>query len=385
MRIRMMLFGMIAPVAVAVVVVWPSLEAISFIVRGVALGGWIERGARALTPQTVERIHTLPTRYGPIRARLYRPSARPIRAALLVGGVQPAGIDEPRLTHFAREVAASGWAIVTPELRDLVAYRLTPHSTDMIEDAAVWLTAQRELTVDGQIGLVGISFAGGLSIVAAGRPSLRDRTRFVLSLGGHGDLPRVLQYLCTGIQPALDGTAETRVPHDYGLAVLAFGLAERVVPPGQLPEFRHGVTTFLLASALHATNENESKRLFHRAHELEQTLEEPSRSLMKLINERNVASLGARLLPHVATFGSQPALSPERSVPPRAAVYLLHGLDDNVVPAVETRLLSRWLEGQTKVRSLLTPLITHAMVNRHASLGEYWELIGFWRALLEEA
>jgi hypothetical protein len=385
MRLRVMLLGMIAPVAIAAVVVWPYVLAVSFIARGVALGGWLERGARAIAPQITEQALAVPTRYGPIRARLYRPSASPIRAALLVGGVQPAGIDEPRLAHFAREVAASGWAIVTPELPDLVAYRLTPRSTDMIEDAATWLAARRDLTVDGQIGLVGISFAGGLSIVAAGRPSLRDRTRFVLSFGGHGDLPRVLQYLCTGIQPAVGGTGGKRPPHDYGLAVLTFGLADRLVPQEQLPEFRRGITTFLRASGLYATNPGESANLFRQARELEPTLQEPSRTLMHFVNDRDVGALGARLLPHVGTFGNDPALSPDRSPPPLAAVYLLHGLDDNVVPAVETRLLAGWLEGKTKVRALLTPLITHAEVNRRARLGDYWQLVSFWRAVLEDA
>jgi dienelactone hydrolase len=381
-----MLFGAIAPVAIAVTVVWPSVLAVSFIARGVGLGSWLERGARAIASPTTEQTLTVATRYGPIRARLYRPSTNPIRAALLVGGVQPAGIEEPRLTHFAREVAASGWAIVTPELPDLVSYRLTPRSTDMIEDAATWLAAQRELTIDGQIGLVGISFAGGLSIVAAGRPSLRDRTRFVLSFGGHGDLPRVLRYLCTGMEPASDAeVAVRRPPHDYGLAVLTFGLADRLVPSAQLEGFQHGVTTFLRASGLYASDPPESERLFKRARELEMTFEEPSRTLMHLVNERDVEALGARLLPSIGTFGDDPALSPERSTPPRAAVYLLHGQDDNVVPAVETRLLSSWLEDKTKVRALLTPLITHAEVNRRARLGTYWELISFWRAILEDA
>ena len=45
---------------------------------------------------------------------------------------------------------------------------------------------------------VGISFSGGLSVVAAGRPGIRDRVAFVLSFGGHGDLSRVMHYLCSG-------------------------------------------------------------------------------------------------------------------------------------------------------------------------------------------
>ena len=71
--------------------------------------------------------------------------------------------------------------------------------------------------------MMGISFAGGLSIVAAGRPALRDRVAVVLSLGGHGDLPRTLRYLCTGIQP--DG--ERLPPHDYGVVIILLGVADR--------------------------------------------------------------------------------------------------------------------------------------------------------------
>jgi hypothetical protein len=66
-------------------------------------------------------------------------------------------------------------------------------------------------------------------------------------------------------------------------------------------------------------------------------------------------------------------------------VYLLHGLDDNVVPSAETRLLGRWLDGKTKVHAVLTPLITHAEVNRRARFIQYWELITFWRAVMEAA
>ena len=47
--------------------------------------------------------------------------------------------------------------------------------------------------------MMGISFAGGLvdrRRRAAGAPG---RVADVMSLGGHGDLPRTLRYLCTGI------------------------------------------------------------------------------------------------------------------------------------------------------------------------------------------
>ena len=74
--------------------------------------------------------------------------------------------------------------------------------------------------------MMGISFAGGLSIVAASRPSLRDRVAFVMSFGGHGDLPRTLRYLCTGVQP--DGSSVRRTI--TAMAIILLGVADRVVP-----------------------------------------------------------------------------------------------------------------------------------------------------------
>ena len=52
-------------------------------------------------------------------------------------------------------------------LPDLQAYRITPRATDVIEDAAAWMSRQSNLAPDGRVGIVGISFAGGLSISAS--------------------------------------------------------------------------------------------------------------------------------------------------------------------------------------------------------------------------
>ena len=71
------------------------------------------------------------------------------------------------------------------------------------------------------------------------------------------------------------------------------------------------------------------------------------------------------LLPHVAELGGDPALSPARSPFPAAPVYLLHGTDDNVVPAIESTLLGDALRARKVAEQvLLTPLNTHAEVAR---------------------
>ena len=62
---------------------------------------------------------------------------------------------------------------MTLALPDLMAYSITTKSPDVIEDAVGWMANQKELAPDGKVGIVGISFAGGLSTSAAGRPSIK--------------------------------------------------------------------------------------------------------------------------------------------------------------------------------------------------------------------
>ena len=103
------------------------------------------------------------------------------------------------------------------------------------------------------------------------------------------------------------------------------------------------------------------------------------------MNARDVAHLGPVLLPHVDALARDPALSPDLSPRPVCPVYLLHGTDDNVVPAIESRLLADDLRRHgLPVRLLVTPLITHAEVNRDSTAAAIWNLIHFWSAVLDE-
>ncbi len=327
-------------------------------------------------------VPPVPWRGGTLRARAYRPARTSGRAIMLVPGVHAAGIDEPRLVGFAHDIAATGHPVLTVELPDLAHYAITPRTTDMIEDAALWMLGTPEFHgADGRIGMIGISFGGGLSIVAAGRPSIGRRAAFVMAFGGHGDLTRTLRYLCSGVQA--DGVR--RPPHDYGLAIVLLGAADRVVPPPEAEPLRNAILAYLEASRLDMIDKPKAALEFARAKALEAELTEPARTYMGYVNRRDVARLGPILLPHVAALGGDPALSADRSAPPSAPVYLLHGTEDNVVPAIESTLLARDLEARgVRVHVLLTPLITHAEVDRSSTATAIWRLIDFWAKLLDE-
>jgi acetyl esterase/lipase len=330
---------------------------------------------------TVERrMLSFTARHGVRVARLYTPLRVRTRPLLLTGGVHALGIDEPRLIAFAEQLARTGTPVITPSLPDLKEYLVTTRLTDDIEDAAGAMLDSPEVphARDRRIGLLGISFAGGLSVIAAGRDTLRDRVAFVFSMGGHARLPPVMRYLCTGVQP--DGRRHR--PHDYGSVILLTNIAEDIVPADQVAPLREAVHQFLHASHVDMFDKAQAAIEFRKALEMERRLPVEAQDFMHLVNTRDVPGLGARLLPHLDRWGQEDALSPTRSPAPTAPVFVMHAEGDDVIPDSEAPALAAYLQSQgTPVRVHVTPMINHAEVKRAPSIGELVTLVRLWAEL----
>ena len=383
-------FAFLITIAAVVAIVYataPYARALSLIVRAADLGGQVEAFANEQARiVSIQPPHMVPTRQGNVLARFYEPAGDVSRTLLLLPGIHSMGIEEPRLRALANDLAGSGIRVMTLALPDLQQYRVTPQSSDVIEDAMAWMAGQPALAPDGKVGVVGISFAGGLSLVAAGRPSVRDKVAFVVSFGGHGDLPRVLKYLSTGEAPQVEGIA-THPPHDYGVAVILYGLADHMVPAEQVAPLREGVRTFLLASQLTLVDMNQANATFAQARAMAKAQPEPAATLLTYVNDRNVMKLGPALVPHLDKLGADsPAGSPERASSfPSAPVYLLHGDGDTVIPAAESAILGEFLRAHgVDAHVLLSGLITHAEVDRSAAAAETWKLVMFWASVLRQ-
>jgi len=373
----------------------PRLPALALIVRvskrpGVL--GWLARlPAGKVTEGPVVEV---PTRHGPVPGRLYRKHRSARRTIILVPGLHMDGLHEARLVGLAKELAATGPQVLTLAPPDLTQYRVTPRTVDEMEDAIAWAAARPDLAPDGKVGLTAFSFAGGLALVAAGRSTVNDNLAFVLSFGGHGDLPRVLRYLCGEATPLPVSRAEASTlayggeeirippPHDYGAVAALLNLADRIVPGPQVAPLQEAVTLFLRASSIDRQDRGRAETIFARARQLGQAMPEPSRTLMRYVSDRDVAHLGRVLEPRLTALDLPAALSPERSPLPRVPVFLLHGAADSVIPASEMLALARRLRAASRVRAFASQLITHAEADRRAALAEMWSLSAFWGDLL---
>src|SRR5205823_13407424 len=90
--------------AVVIVIARPYVAGWSFVVRAADLHGVVRRVADIGLDRTSEHSVEIPTRRGTMRGRAYEPARGPGRTVLLVSGLHPAGIDEPRLVALARDL-----------------------------------------------------------------------------------------------------------------------------------------------------------------------------------------------------------------------------------------------------------------------------------------
>jgi dienelactone hydrolase len=356
--------------------VWPDVTSAALLLDLVDPGSRIRAALPVRVAPVRESDVAVPTRHGDVEGRLHIPDAGASRALLIVPGVHAGGIHEPRLAALSRRVAAAGAAVLTLPLPDLRTYRITPESTDQIEDAITWLSSRKDLAPTGRVGVIGVSFAGGLALVAAGRPGMRERLTAVVSLGGHADLPRAMAYACTGRLP--DGS--TRTPHDYGVVLALRAAVPHLVPPDQVAALDRAVVTFLDASSYATFDMTRATALLAEARRQEDALPEPARTLMHYVNTRDVLPLGARVLPFVEQLGGGPGLSPERAPATTAPVFILHGQLDNVIPTPEADRLVALLSGagNANVRALVTPLVIHASMQSDYAWADAWRLVRFW-------
>ncbi len=377
---RWAVLGAFAILAAAAWLSYPYVIAAAFVLDLTGSTAWVRRALPVRHYAVSARDLDVPTRYGPIVSRVYRPSRRAQRAVLVVPGIHAGGIDEPRLAAFSQRLASTGLNVLSLPVPDLRRYRLSPTSTDIIEDAAVWMAGNSELAPRGEIVLAGISYAGGLSMVAAGRQSLDGKIESVVSFGGHANLPRVMTFLTTGRLP--DGTART--PHDYAVSVLLLAAIPKLVPPDQVQPMHAALTRFLDASSAESTDRARAAAMFAEAREMAARVAEPARTLLGFANDRNVQALGPYLLPFIEEMGGSPALSPDRARATRARVFAIHGEQDTVIPPSETPLLAEYLrsQGNRDVKWLLTPLLSHADI-QEPSLADAWRMIRFWKGMLD--
>jgi dienelactone hydrolase len=323
-------------------------------------------------------IHTYPieeslteirTPAGPIRARLYIPMGIANGPGMLVvHGVHHLGIDEPRLVAFARSLSTSGIQVLTPELVSLTDYHVDARSIDLIGYSA----RDFAQSLHQKVGILGISFGGGLSLMAAASPRYQPYIRFVVSVGAHDDLERVSRFFITNQIARPDGTRLHMAAHEYGPLILIYSHLEDFFPPADIAT-AHEALRLLLWERVDESRKEAEK------------LSPASRAKMELLYNHHIEPLADEMEQVIAQHQAEmAAVSPHgRMQSLHVPVLLLHGAADSVVPPSELLWLERDVPPADLVEALISPVLSHVSLGGKPTLVDNLHLVHFMARMLE--
>ena len=319
----------------------------------------------AVTTQEI----TFPTATGPVRARLYVPSgvAHP-PGMIVVHGIHHLGIDEPRLMSFSRAASSAGFAVLTPEISALADYHVDAASIATIGESPTWL--QQSLGT-GPVTVVAVSFAGGLSLLAACDPRYAPHIRSLVLMGAYDDLGRVSRFLATSQVELPDGRIVPYTAHDYGAAVFVYSNLQKFFPESDLGVAHEALRDWLWEQP------QDAQALLVR-------LTPAGRATMELLLARKIDRLRPQLLDVIRVDESLlAAISPQGKLGNlQVPVFILHGSTDDIIPSTESLWLQREVPPKYLREVLITPAFSHVDPDKHAAWYENLRLVEFLAGVL---
>ena len=129
------------------------------------------------SPHEVEDAPAVAVGGVPVRCRRFPPRGRPRGRVLVLHGVTPRGVDDPRMALLADSLAAAGFEVIAPEFVGLSRAELTPATVGEIREVIAGLGPD--------VRVLAPSFAAGLCLRAVAEGA---EVRSVCAIGGYSDV-----------------------------------------------------------------------------------------------------------------------------------------------------------------------------------------------------
>jgi dienelactone hydrolase len=280
---------------------------------------------------------------GTVESLIFHPATGGHHAAIIL--LLGAG-DLPRsdvAVHFADALARLGVLTMLPESSGMLAERLTFDEVDAIRVSLDTLRSEQDVDPN-RIGLLGLSASGGLSLVAAAQPDLRDQVRFVNSFGSYADAFRLLVDVGSRSME-VDGEVRAWQPEARTLEVVANALSDAGVGEVERQELLGGTTRERATQITHGFAAEVHERLARVS---------PSAYLTQI----------------------------------HAHVYLMHDRDDTFIPFTESRDLVARAPPGAVVRYTEFSIFAHVIPDRpvpwQTFVPDVWRLFWHVHAVLLE-
>ncbi len=305
--------------------------------------GWMER---VNSPPRIKEV-SYRGPLGVVKADLCLPQPGMRGSGILLNhGVFDTGKDDPRLKRLATILCQAGFVVFVPDLKGMRSFHISPSDIDEIQAAFEEFISRGE-TLPNSCGLFGFSYGAGPTIIAACRPAIREKVRFVASFGGYYDLKNVLSYIATGYFD-FQGKRHWRKPQEYGKWVFLANNLALVESPGDRE---------VLGRILEIKLRDETAPIDRFLPQLR----EEGRNILNPLSHVDPAQTDAFLRKLLRSVQSSiDALSVGRGLKDlRANLILAHGEDDDLIPFTETLRLAQAAPDPQKVYLQILKTFSH--------------------------
>lgn len=292
-------------------------------------------------------------------------------AMVIVHGVHHLGYNEPRLVRFAKAMSGAGMVVATPELPEIAGYEIKPVSIDEIAASANDLAERLHTPC---VGVLGLSFAGGLALEAASDPATSQHICYVVAVGAHDDMGRVMKFFATDEAEYPNGKILPMASHEYGALVAIYAHPEDYFPAQDVSAAREAIRLQLFEQV-------------PRAREIAARMSPAGQATMQMLFSQDHSAAKATLLQNLEKHHAESdAVSPASQLYRiHVPVMLLHGAGDNVIPPSETLWLAKDIPAIDLRGVLISPAISHVELGKGATYMDKARLVHFIEQVLSEA
>lgn len=289
----------------------------------------------------------------------------PLPGWVTLHGITRPGRQHPTLVRFVRALAASGAAVLVPEIPEWTRMLLAPREAAETLRSAVLSLAGREEAISDRLGVMGFSFGGPQALLAGLDPALAPHLKVVASFGGYCDLERTVRFLFSG-EHEWKGERYHVEPDPYGRWVVGGNFLTRA----EGFEGSEEVAEALLSLARAAGDEQVASWDAHhdtRKAALAESLSPTARRLFRVFAPADGEDVPREAADELAPALTRAALddSPLFDITAdllhlQVPVRLIHGKQDRLIPFTESLRLAERFPPGSDVRVLLTGLFSHS-------------------------